>query len=505
MSIKKYMIRIFLTCAASLAFLLTVSHAKDTPPNIVIIIADDLGYGDVGCYGAKKIPTPNIDRLASEGMLFRSAHAPAAVCQPTRYAILSGRYYWRSTPNPGYSYYFDEGEILLPQILRDAGYETAGFGKWHLGFGSPRPADFNGSLTPGTLDAGFNYYFGLPRSHNEPPFVYFENDRVYQADPADPIRIISQKERPHPYGWGSSEGGAAAHAARQENELDLVIAERAAGFISKQSVNEPFFMYIPFVAPHFPITPNPDFLGESQAGDYGDFIVGLDHSVGVVLNALKTSGHADNTLVIFSSDNGAVNTGEPLAAGHRPNGVLLGQKTDGWEGGHRVPFIARWPGKIKAGATSDALLGLQDLLATSVAAAGVDLPLGAGPDSINQLPVLLGESEETRNSMVYQGVLGFALRDHSWVYLPSQDSQGFSVTRKFGVSFKKMGYSNNFLDDDGLPVRGAPDAQLYDIKNDISQKRNVILEHPEVAEKMASQLDALLGSKPLEIVRRKKK
>lgn len=477
--------------------------AADAPPNIVIILADDLGYGDVGCYGATKIPTPNIDRLAREGMRFTDAHAPSAVCQPSRYALLSGRYYWRSTPNPGYSYYFDEGEILLPQVLRDSGYETAGFGKWHLGFGSPAPADFNARLAPGTLEAGFNYYFGPPRSHNEPPFVFFENDRVYQLDPEDPIRIISQKERPHPYGWGSSEGAVAAHAARPEDEIDLIVARRAAEFISEQSRDKPFFMYIPFVAPHFPITPHADFRGASQAADYGDFVVELDHCVGLVLNALDAAGIADNTLVVFSSDNGAVNAREPLDAGHRPNGVLLGQKTDAWEGGHRVPFLARWPGQIKAGSKADALLGLQDLMATSLAAAGVLLPDGAGPDSLNQLPVLLGESKAVRDEMVYQGVLGFALRQGSWVFIPSQGSQGFTAShRSFGVPFRQMGFRNNFLDAEGNPLPDAPKAQLYRITDDISQEKNLVLEHPDIAAKMAQKLEEILGPNPRNIVER---
>jgi arylsulfatase A len=496
-------IKTTLTATAAALFLASAAGAGDARPNIVIILADDLGYGDVGCYGATKIPTPNIDRLAREGMRFTDAHAPSAVCQPSRYALLSGRYYWRSTPNPGYSYYFDEGEVLLPQVLRDAGYETAGFGKWHLGFGSPRPADFNGVLSPGTSEAGFDYYFGTPRSNNEPPFVFFENDRVYRHDREDPIRIVSQEERPHRYGWGSSEGGAAAHAARPEDEIDLIVARRAAEFIAGQSPDKPFFMYIPFVAPHFPITPHADFRGASEAADYGDFIVELDHCVGLVLDALDAKGVADNTLVLFTSDNGAVNTREPLAAGHRPNGDLLGQKTDAWEGGHRVPFLARWPGRIEAGSESGALLGLEDLMATSLAAAGVSLPEGAGPDSINQLPVLEGKSNGVRDEMVHQGVLGFALRQGPWVYLPSQGSQGFTASdQPFGVPFKQMGFRNNFLDEDGIPGPDTPEAQLYRVDKDISQEKNLVLEHPEVAGRMAARLEEILGPDPRNIVQR---
>jgi len=488
--------------AVGLALHGTANATPEPSPNIVIILADDLGYGDVGCYGATRIKTPNIDRLAAGGIRLTDAHSPAAVCQPARYALLSGRYWWRSTPNPGYSYYFDEGEILLPQVLRNAGYETAGFGKWHLGFGLPRPADFNGLLTPGTYEAGFNYYFGLPRSNNEPPFVFFENDRVYRHDPEDPIRIISQEERPHPYGWGSSEGGVAAHAARPEDEIDLIVARRAAEFISDQSRDKPFFMYIPFVAPHFPITPHADFIGRSQAADYGDFVVELDHCVGLVLDALDAAGFADNTLVIFTSDNGAVNTREPLAEGHRPNGELLGQKTDAWDGGHKVPCIVRWPGRIAAGKTSGILFGLNDLMATLLAAADVPVPQGAAPDSMNQLPVLEGKKPFVRTSMVYQGVLGFALRQGPWVYIPEPGSQGFTTEGRFGVPYEEMGFKNSSRDATGKLLPGAPSDQLYNVHKDPNQNVNVVLEHPEKAREMAGRLQNLIGPAPLEVVKR---
>lgn len=504
MSIKSLVATKFAAWTAAALALPVTAPAEKSPPNIVIIVADDLGYGDVGCYGATKIPTPNIDRLAREGMRFTDAHAPAAVCQPTRYAILTGQYYWRSTPNPGYSYYFDENEPLLPRLLQEAGYGTAGFGKWHLGFGLPEPADFNGSLTPGTAEAGFDYYFGIPRSHNEPPFVFFENDRVYQLDPLDPIRILSQKQKPNPYGWGSSTGAAAAHAARPEDEIDLIFARRCAEFIARQKSDRPFFLYIPFVAPHFPVVPHADFKGRSEAGDYGDFVAQLDHCVGLVLDALAAAGVADNTLVFFTSDNGAVNVKELLTAGHRPNGKLLGQKTDAWEGGHRVPFLARWPGKIAAGSVSDALFGLQDLWATSLAAAGVKPPPDGGGDSIDQLPVLRGEEKEARREMVYQGVLGLALRQGPWVFIPSRTSQGFTASDKpFGSSFRDMGFRSNFLDQDGKLLPDAPEVQLYDVAKDPSQERNLAAQKPELVGTLAGRLREITGPRPRNIVERR--
>ncbi len=471
-------------------------------PNIVLILADDLGYGDLSCYGATKIQTPNIDRLASDGIRLTDAHTTCAVCQPSRYAILSGRYYWRSTPNPGYSYYFDEGEILLPQLLRRAGYRTAGFGKWHLGFDYV-PFDINKALTPGTKEAGFDYYFGLPRSNNEPPFVFFENDHMYQADPADSLVMIPHKKMPKgsDYGWGGSKGAAKAHAARIEDQIDLTLTDRAVKFIEQQSSEIPFFIYLPYVTPHYPIKPSRDFIGTSKADLYGDLIQQLDFCTGRVLDALKKQGLSENTLVIFTSDNGAVNTGEPVAKGHHPNGILQGQKTDAWDGGHKVPFIARWPGRISAGKTSEALFGLNDLMATLLAAANVPMLSHAGPDSLNQLPVLEGKAEFVRTEMVYQGVLGFALRQGPWVYLPSQGSGGFSTGKEhWGVSYEQMGFHNNFRDQTGKLLPGAPPDQLYRVDKDPGEEMNVVRENPEKAQGMETRLLQLLGPDPLKIL-----
>ena len=494
-----------LTKALFFSGLLVAGTALSSPvaqsPNIVLILADDLGYGDLGCYGATKIQTPNIDRLAQEGIRLTDAHTTCSVCQPSRYAMLSGRYYWRSTPNHGYSYYFDEGEILLPQLLRRAGYRTAGFGKWHLGFDYV-PFDMNKALTPGTKEAGFDYYFGLARSHNEPPFVFFENDRMFQADPADPLVMIPHEDMPKgsDYGWGGSRGAARAHAARPEDKIDIILTDKAVGFIEQQSADAPFFIYLPYVTPHYPICPSEDFIGKSEADRYGDFVQQLDFCTGRILDALEKQGLAENTLVVFSSDNGAINLGEPVAKGHRPNGNLLGQKTDAWDGGHKVPFIARWPGRFPVGKTSEALLGLNDLMATILAAAEIAIPPGAGPDSLNQLPVLEGKAKPVRTEMVYQGVLGFALRQGSWVYLPGQGSGGFTTDRPFGVPYEGMGFRNNFLDKTGEPLPDAPPDQLYRIDQDPAQQVNVIRENPEKAQGMAAHLLRTLGPKPLKIL-----
>ncbi|MCF7864047.1 MAG: sulfatase-like hydrolase/transferase, partial [Kiritimatiellales bacterium] len=437
-----------------------------------------------------------------EGIRLTDAHAAAAVCQPSRYAILSGRYYWRSTPNPGYSYYFDEGEKLLPQLLKEAGYRTAGFGKWHLGFGSPKPADMNGALTPGTREAGFDYYFGLPRSHNEPPFVFFENDHVYQLDPDDPLVMVPHEKMPKgsDYGWGGSRGAAKAHAARPEDQIDLILTDRVVEFVGQQSPDKPFFIYLPFTAPHYPITPNNAFIGTSEADRYGDFVQQLDACVGRVLEALEKKGLKDNTLVMLTSDNGAVNTGEPVAKGHHPNGILLGQKTDAWDGGHKVPFIVRWPGRLPSGKISGILFGLEDLMATILAAADVPMPGGAGLDSLNQLPALEGKAPFVRTEMVYQGVLGFALRKGPWVYVPADGSQGFTTDRGFGVPYEEMGFRNSSRDKTGRLLPNAPPDQLYNVHEDPGQHLNVVREYPEQAKSMAARLLRIVGPNPRNIV-----
>lgn len=503
--------------AGSLAVLLISSSvafaaekvAAPARPNILLIVADDLGYGDVGCYGATKIKTPNMDRLADGGIRLTDAHSACAVCQPARYSILSGRYWWRSTPNPGYSYYFDEGEVLMPQLLKKSGYRTVGFGKWHLGFDT-KPFDINKALTPGTKEAGFDYYFGTPRSHNEPPFVFFENDHCYKYDPADPIRIIpseeAKKEGLMDYGWGSSVGGAAAHAARPEDQIDLIVTDRAVKYLKEQTGEKPFFMYLAYTAPHYPIVPNKKFIGTSEADRYGDFVQQLDFCVGRVLDTLDKNGMTENTLVFLVSDNGAVNCGEPVALGHHPNGDLLGQKTDAWDGGHKVPCIVRWPARVPVRKTSGILFGLNDLMATLLAAADVPMPKGAGPDSLNQLPALEGSVGVVRTEMVYQGVLGFALRQGAWVYLPDQGSGGFSTGMDhWGVSFEKMGYRNNFRNKAGTLLPDAPPDQLYNVQNDPGEHLNVVREHPEKAQEMAATLQKILGPNPLPVVKRPEK
>lgn len=473
------------------------ASAAKTKPNILLIVADDLGYGDLGCYGATRIKTPNIDRLAGSGVRFTDAHAPAAVCQPSRYAILSGTYFMRAQRQGQQTLYFHDGQVTLPGLLKSAGYRTAALGKWHLGFGRGAEPDYNAELKPGPLEVGFDSFFGCPRTHNEPPFVFVENHRVVGFDPADPIKIIAAKDIREGWGHGVSRGAQKAHAARPQERIDLILADKATQFISKKG-ESPFFLYLAFLAPHVPIAPAPEFQGTSQAANYGDFIQQLDACVGKVLDALKAQGLADNTLIFFTSDNGGLYIREPLAAGHRPNGTLLGQKTDAWEGGHRVPFIASWPGHIPAGSQCNRLLGLTDLMATIAAAAKVPMPAGAAPDSLNQLPALIAPATASaiRNEMLAQGTGGYALRQGDWAYLPKQGSSGFTVQvpsgPPWGLPYAKMGTTNSDIDNEGRIKPDAPKEQLYHLGNDLGQKRNLTLDQPERAEAMRARLKELI-------------
>ncbi|HPA18418.1 MAG TPA: arylsulfatase [Verrucomicrobiae bacterium] len=477
--------------------LASLCAASSVKPNILLIVADDLGYGDTGCYGATAIKTPNIDRLASEGVRFTDAHSTAAVCQPSRYSILSGTYFMRAQRKGKWTLYFHEGQATLPGILKSAGYRTACVGKWHLGFGRGAEPDYNAELKPGPLEIGFDYFFGCPRTHNEPPFVFVEDHRVVGLDPADPIRIIDAKDTREGWGHGVSKGAAMAHAARPTDRIDLILADKAAHWLSEKS-HGPFFLYLTFLAPHVPIAPAPEFQGKSQAGRYGDFIQQLDSCVGRVFAALEDSGSADNTLVIFTSDNGAVLAREPLESGHRTNGPLLGQKTDAWEGGHRIPFIARWPGHIPPNARCDRLFGLIDIMATVAAAADVPLPPGAAPDSLNQLATLLdpGNARAVRSELLAQGTGGYALRQGDWVFLPKQGSCGMTVQvppgPPWGQPYAKLGLTNSDIDAQGQIRPGAPPFQLYDLRTDPGQASNLTAQEPHRAERMRKRLEELI-------------
>lgn len=481
----------------------SASAARTSKPNIVIILADDLGYGDTGCYGATRIPTPNVDRLGREGLRFRDAHSTSATCTPARYALLTGEYPWRRKGTgilPGDAgLIIEPGRTTLPSLLQRAGYKTGVVGKWHLGLGRPGTLDWNGEIKPGPREVGFDYSFIMPATGDRVPCVYVENQRVAGLDPKDPIQVSynqpigtepTGKEHPellkmHPsHGHdqtiingisriGYMTGGKAARWV--DEDMADTFARKAVAFIG-QNKDQPFFLYFAAHDPHVPRVPHPRFVGKSGCGARGDVIVQFDWCVGELLNALNRLDLTRNTLVILSSDNGpVVDDGYRDGAvehlnGHRPAGPLRGGKYSNFEGGTRVPFIARWPQRIQPG-VSDALVCHIDLLASFAALTGQKLPDGEGPDSRNVLPALLGESRTGRDQLVAHA-RALALRDGTWKYIEP------------GTGPKRSAHTQTELGND-------PAGQLYQLANDLGETNNLVKAQPDRARKMIEQLNAV--------------
>jgi arylsulfatase A-like enzyme len=437
---------------------MTLAACEKTPvespgavkPNVVIIYADDLGYGDLGSYGATLVQTPNIDQLAKEGRMFTDAHSASAVCSPSRYALLTGDYPLRygesGTWGPlGYrsGLLIGTDRQTLGKVFQQAGYATAVIGKWHLGFGEDNH-DWNEPLKPGPLEVGFDYYFGVPQVNSGVPFVYVENHQIVGWEPNDPIRI--DRENPSPTPVFSREAGRKspnifagakkAHEIYHDERTATLLTEKATDWIGENR-ERPFFLYLATTNIHHPLTPAPRFKGTSRCGLYCDFIHELDWMVGEVIKSLEENGVANNTLVIFTSDNGGMlNPGGQVAleAGHRLNGDLLGFKFGAWEGGHRIPFIARWPGRIAAGSVSDQLLSQVDMPATMAALVGVEVEAGHARDSVNLLPALIGNPQQTiRGHLVLapRESSHLAVRKGQWMYIGGQGSGGFKAMQIF--------------------------------------------------------------------------
>jgi len=476
-------------------------------PNIVIIYADDLGYGDLGCYGATKVKTPNIDRLASQGRLFTDMHTASAVSTPSRYALLTGEYPFRVK---SFGPIFDEAELIvdtnqltIADVMKAEGYATAVIGKWHLGFGEGKP-DWNGELKPGPLELGFDYYFGIPTVNSHPPFVYVENHGVVGLDPDDPIvygKTAETKVFDEKFKIDKMGGAKAAHALYDDEMVGTTLKNKAVDWI-KTHKDQPFFLYFATTNIHHPFTPHPRFKGTSEAGRYGDFIHELDWIVGEVMKTLDEENLADNTLLIFTSDNGGmINRGgqDAWRAGHRQNGDLLGFKFDSWEGGHRVPMIVRWPGKVEAGSRTDQLISNVDMLHSLASLVGYELKEGDAPDSYNMLPVLLGTTgEELRDNLVIAAFRpsNIALRQGDWMYISAKGGGGFGARNPGDHAFggppalKFAGEVNSDIED-GKFKPNAPDQQLYNLATDLSESTNVINQYPEVAEKMRQKLEEI--------------
>jgi arylsulfatase A len=480
--------------AAALLFALICPRhvdAGEAKPNIVLMVADDLGYGDLGSYGATKIKTPRVDELAAEGVRFTDAHSISSVCDPSRYAILCGTYIWHARLESDYALYFHDGQVTLPSLLKSAGYHTVALGKWHNGFGRGKDEpDWNGELKPGPLEIGFDYFFGTPRTHDGPPLVFVENHHVVGLDPADPIRVDHSPQ----FGpRGKIVGGAKALAARPDDRIDFIVTDKAEKFIAEQTPKVPFFLYLAFTAPHVTINPAPEFRGKSEAGLYGDYVQQLDYCAGRVLAALKEHGFEKDTLVIFTSDNGGVLFGNTIRTGHRANGKLLGQKTDVWEGGHRIPFIVRWPGHVPPGAVRKSLFTQVDIMATLAEAAHIKMPKGASPDGTSELAAFTNaqKSPTKRKKTAFLGTAGFALRDGDWLYIPQQGSGGGTVPNKHSTSWKMLGFVNSDIDENGQIKPDAPPDQLYNLAEDVSEAHNLTREYPDRATAMHARMHAL--------------
>lgn len=471
-------------------------------PNIVFIYADDLGYGDVSAYGATSIRTPNIDALAAQGLRFTDAHAPAATCTPSRYALLTGEYAWRRKGTgvlPGdASAIIEPGRPTLPSVLRQAGYATGVVGKWHLGLGAGN-LDWNGDIGPGPLDIGFDYSFLIPATGDRVPCVFVENRRVVGLDPADPIEVkYGAPAGGEPTGKANPElltmvpshghdqtivngisrigymtGGKAARW--KDEDIADTITTKAVSFIERHK-DRPFFLYFATHDIHVPRVPHARFAGKSTMGPRGDVILQFDWSVGEIVKALDRLKLADNTLIIVTSDNGPVvddgyrdQAVEKLGT-HRPAGPLRGGKYSAFEGGTRVPFLVRWPRRVKAG-VSAALVSQVDMFASLAALTGGAVPAGAAPDSVDSLKALLGESAEGRAFVVEQaGPLSLIVGN--WKYIEPRKGQAFDA------------YTRTELGND-------PEPQLYDRTADIGERRNQAAEQPDRVKEMAAKLAAI--------------
>jgi len=487
-----------------------------TRPNIIYIFADDMGYGDMASNNPScRIPTPNLDRLAAQGMRFDDAHASTSLCTPSRYGVLTGRYCWRSRLKHGIVWQWDEplieaGRPTVASFLKSQGYDTVCFGKWHLGWNWPtldgrRPndelpfgqmdpeisqkrsayasnIDFAGRVAGGPIDRGFDHYFGVDVP-NFPPYAWFEDDRVIGSPTESKPDTMYGNPGPMVPGW-SLEPMIPEFTRRAVDYIE----SRSAGQ-ADEAKGDPFFIYFPLTSPHSPIVPNEPFKGMSGIGDYGDFVCEVDWVVGQVIDALERTGQAENTLLIFTSDNGPENR-TPDDEGvyergrrteHFSMGPLRGIKRDAWEGGHRVPFVAQWPAMIPAGSLCQQSVSLLDLFATCAEIVEADLPDGSAEDSVSMMPLLRGELDRpTRDCVIYHSGSGkFAIREGGWVYIEAPS--GGDVTEPDWYR-ERFGYTDH--DQPG---------ELFDLSQDLAERTNLYAEHPERVEHLAARLRRVRG------------
>ncbi len=485
--------------------------SADDLPNIVLILADDLGYGDVSCYNEKsRISTANIDELAHSGMRFTDAHSPATVCTPTRYSLMTGQMAFR-IPRGGTVFtgiggpsLIEPDRLTLPELLRDKGYSTAAVGKWHIGMTfydnngvavrdngveAIKNVDFSRRIDGGPLDNGFDSFFGTACCPTTDwLYAFIDGDHI----PTPPVQRIDKARLPkHPYANDCRAGQIAPDFSMED--VDLIFLKKSQQFLEnhvRTKPGKPFFLYHAAQAVHLPSFPAEQFQGKSNAGPHGDFIYELDWIVGELLGTLEKLGVADDTLIIFTSDNGPETTSViHMRADHDHDGARpwRGVKRDQWEGGHRVPFIVRWPGKVKPNSECQQLTSLTDVMATIAAITEFELPEDAAEDSFNMLPAYLGKADAPIRPFILQQAFGgaryLAIRSGQWKYLDHVGSGG----NNYDKSLELQPFA--------LPET-APSAtgQLFDLDNDPGETTNLFFEHPEIVQKLKIQLDETKAS-----------
>ncbi len=481
---KKISSAIILVLLLSVFFSCNEKKGQSSLPNIVFILADDLGYGDISCFNENsKIITPNIDNLAKEGVMFTDAHTSSAVCTPTRYGIMTGRYNWRSTLKQGVLNGYSKA--LIPQdrqtvagFLKDNGYKTAGFGKWHLGWGwanidaGAEQVDFSKKVENSPVTRGFDYYYGFCGSLDMAPYVWVENDMPTMVPTKTTVDTGDQS-------WWRE--GLTSDDFVHEQVLPEIM-RRTVSFINENANgDQPFFVYMPLNAPHTPILPTEKFQGKSGLENpYGDFVIMVDWVVGQVMNALDEQGIAENTVLIFTSDNGCspeADFEQLKTKGHDPSYVFRGHKADIFEGGHHVPYVVRWPAKVKPGKTEQ-LICTTDLFATVADIIGKDFPDNVAEDSYSFLPALNIDSDsEIRKSIVHHSVNGsFAYRKGDWKVIFCPGSGGWSDPRPNSASIGDL-----------------PSVQLYNLKNDIAEDSNLQGENKDIVEQYRDELTKIVN------------